>query len=94
MEQSEYQYRPMTLGEEEIMRIYKDGSYYPLDMIEKPGGLHLEGSSIRDGRSYSLQATPHYPFVEAYSDSELEELLRDTPEPGTTSAPIPDPEFS
>ena len=94
MEQSEYQYRPMTPGEEEIMRIYEDRSYYPLDMIEKPGGLHLEGSSIRDGRSYTLQATPHHPVVEAYSDSELEELLRDTPEPGTTPAPTPAPEFS
>ena len=35
MEQPEYQYRPMTPGEEEIMRIYKDGIYRPPDMIEK-----------------------------------------------------------
>ena len=77
MEQSEYQYRPK--GEEEIMRIYGDGIYCPLDMIEKPGGLHIEGYRIRDGGSCSLQAAPHHHIVEAYSDLELDELLRDTP---------------
>ena len=46
MEQPEYQYRPMTPGEEEIMRIYKDKIYGPPDMTEKPGGLYIEGYII------------------------------------------------
>ena len=48
----------MTPGKEETMRIYEDGIYRPPDMIEKPGGLHVKGSSIRDVRSCSLQAVP------------------------------------
>jgi len=52
------QYRQMTPGKEETMRIYEDGIYRPPDMIEKPGGLHVKGSSIRDVRSCSLQAVP------------------------------------
>jgi len=35
-DQLEYQYKPMTPGEEEISRIYEDGIYCPPDMIEKP----------------------------------------------------------
>ena len=77
--QSEYQYRPMAQGEEEIMRIYVDKIYGSPDMTEKPGGLHIEGYIIRDGQSCSLQAAPHHPVMEAYSDLELEGLLRDTP---------------
>ena len=36
VEQLEYQYRPMTPGEEKIMRIYEDKIYPPPDMTEKP----------------------------------------------------------
>jgi len=46
MDQSEYQYRPMTPGEEEIMRIYEDGIYRPPDMIEIPGGLQIKRSEM------------------------------------------------
>ena len=93
MVQSEYQYRPMAQGEEEIMRIYEDKIYGPPDMSKKPGGLHIEGHIIRDGRSCSLQAAAHHPVMEAYSDLELEGLLRDTPEPRYTPVPTPDLEF-
>ena len=37
-EQLEYPYRPMTPGEEEIMRIYEDWVYRSPDMIERLGG--------------------------------------------------------
>ena len=93
MVQSEYQYRPMAQGEEEIMRIYEDKIYGPPDMTEKPGGLYIEGYIIRDGQSCSLQAAPHHPVMEAYSDLELEGLLRDTPEPRYTPVPTLDLEF-
>jgi len=53
-----------------VMRIYEDGIYHPPDMIEKPGGLQIKGSGIRDGRSCSLQAALHHPAVEAaYGDA-------------------------
>ena len=61
-------------------------------MIEKPGGLHIKGSSIRVGGSCSLQTASNHFFVEAYSDLELEELLSDTPKPGTPPVPSPGPE--
>ena len=55
----------MTPGKEEIMRIY-----HPPDMIEKPGGLQIKGSGIRDGRSCSLQAALNHPALEAaYRDA-------------------------
>ena len=92
MEQLEYQYRPMTPGEEESIRIHEDVIYRPPDMIEKPGGLHIKGSSIRDGGSCTLQTASHHLVVEAFSDLELEELLRDTPEPGTPPVTSPGPE--
>ena len=73
-------YRPMTPGEEEIMRIYEDGIYLPPDMIEKPGGLQIK----RLGRSCSVQ-TAHDQLVVGKTDPDslLEELLRDSPEPDT-----------
>ena len=61
-------------------------------MNEKPGGLHIKGLSTRDGGSCFLQVAPHHPVMEVYSDLELEELLRDAPEPGTPPVPSPDPE--
>jgi len=67
MEQPENQYRPINPDEEEIMGIYDDGIYCPLDMTEKTEGLHTKGSSIRDGRSCFLQASPHHPVMKAYS---------------------------
>ena len=51
MEQPEYQYRTMTQGEKEIMRIYEEWIY----LLKKPGGLQINGSGIREGRSYQLQ---------------------------------------
>ena len=89
----EYQYRPMTPGEEEILMIYKDGIYCPPDMIEKPGGFWIKGSSMKPGESCSLQTAPQQPVVEASdSDLELEELLRDTTEPSTPPDQSPTPE--
>ena len=52
--QLEYQYRPMTPGEEEISRIYEDEIYHPPDMIEKPGDLWITRSNMRPGK------TAHY----------------------------------
>jgi len=55
VEQSEYQYRPITPGEEEIMRIYKDRIYRPQDMIEKSRDLpilRLEKLIFTDSCSY------------------------------------------
>jgi hypothetical protein len=40
---SEDQYRPMTPGKEEIMRIYEDGIYQAPDLIERTGGLWITG---------------------------------------------------
>ena len=42
LEQLEYPYRPMTPGEEEIMRIYEDKVFWPPDMIERPGGVQTQ----------------------------------------------------
>ena len=39
----EDQYRPMTPGEEEIMRIYEDGIYGAPDLVERTGGLWITG---------------------------------------------------
>ena len=54
----------MTPGEEEIMRVYEKKIYRPPDMIEKPGGLHIKGSSIRDKellRDTPIPGTPTVP---------------------------------
>jgi len=40
---SEDQYRPMTPGKEEIMRIYEDVIYQAPDLIERTGGLWITG---------------------------------------------------
>ena len=83
-EQLEYQNRPMTPGEKEIIGSYEDAIYRPPDMTEKSGSLQIKGFGFRPGRSCSLQTALHQPVVEAAdSDLELEELLRDTLEPGT-----------
>jgi len=37
------QYRPITPGEEEILRIHEDGIYRAPDMIELSGGLWITG---------------------------------------------------
>ena len=85
-EQLEYQYRPMTPGEEEISRFYEDEIYHPPDMIEKPVDLWIARFNMRPGENCSLQTSSQKPVVETSdSDSELKELLRDTPEPGTPS---------
>ena len=39
----EDQYRPMTPGEEEIMRIHEDGIYRASDLTERTGGLWITG---------------------------------------------------
>ena len=83
-EQPEDQYRPMTPGEEEIMRIYADGIYCSPDMIEKSGGFWITSSSMKPGESCSRQTALQPPIAAAsHSDSEIEERLRDTPEPST-----------
>ena len=62
----------MTPSKKEIMRIYLDGIYSPPDMNEKPGGLQIKGSGIRDGRSCSLQTALHPPVVEAAEPDDSE----------------------
>ena len=84
----------MTPGEEEIMRIHEDGIYCSPDMIEKTGGFWITSSSMRHGESCSLQTASQQPVTAASdSESELEELLRDSPEPGTppVQSPVPRP---
>ena len=91
-EQSEDQYRPMTPGEEEIMRIYTDVIYCFPDMIEKSGGFWITSSSMKPGESCSSQAALQPPIAAASeSDSELEELLGDTPETRTPPGQYPTP---
>ena len=91
-EQPEDQYRPMTPGKEEIMRIYADGIYCSPGMIEKSGGLWITSSSMKPGESCSRQAALQPPIVAASDlDSKLEELLRDTPEPSTPPVQSPPP---
>ena len=54
-QQIDDQYRPMTLGEEEILNIHEDGIYRAPEMIKLSGGLWITG----DPRvSYSLQTAP------------------------------------
>ena len=76
--QSEDQYRPMTPGEEEIMKIHTDGISCSPDMIEKSGGFWITSSSVKPKESCSRQGALQPPITAASeSDSELEELLRD-----------------
>ena len=72
---SEDQYRPMTPGEEEIMRIYEDGIYRAPDLIERTGGFWITGRI-----SPLLESTVSAPVDEIDSDPELDELLRDSPD--------------
>ena len=46
-EQPDYPVRPVTPGEEELMRIHEDGGYCPPDMIEIPGGFQIGRYRIR-----------------------------------------------
>ena len=83
----------MTPGEEEIMGIYTDGIYCSPDMIEKSGGFWITSSSMKTGESCSRQAAIQPPITAASeSDTELEELLRHTPEPSTPPVQSPTPE--
>ena len=66
---SEDQYRPMTPGEEEIMRIYEDGIYRVPDLIERTGGFWITG------RSSPLLESAVIALVDMI-DPELDELLR------------------
>ena len=72
---SEDQYRPMTPGEEEIMRIYEDGIYRAPDLIERTGGFWITGRI-----SPLLESTVIAPVDEIDSDPELDEPLRDSPD--------------
>ena len=84
---SEDQYRPMTPGEEEIMRIYEDGIYRAPDLIERTGGFWITGRI-----SPLLESAVIAPVNMIESDPELDEPLRDSPnilEPSITpSFPI------
>ena len=90
-QQIDDQYRPMTLGEEEILRIHEEGIYRTPDMIELSGGLWITG----DPRgSCSLKTAPIQDAVEMEDlDLELEELLRDFPGPGTPLIQPPAPDY-
>jgi hypothetical protein len=72
---SEDQYRPMTPGEEEIMRIYEDGIYRAPDLIERTGGFWITGRI-----SPLLESAVFAPVDMIDSDPELDELLRDSPD--------------
>ena len=72
---SEDQYRPMTPGEEEIMRIYEDGIYRASDLVERTGGLWITGRI-----SPLLEPAVFTPVDMIDSDTELDELLRDSPD--------------
>ena len=72
----EDQYRPMTPGEEEIMRIYEDGIYRAPDLVERTEGLWIMGKI-----SPLLEPTLFTPVETLDSDPELDELLRDSPDP-------------
>ena len=54
-QQIDDQYRPMTLGEEEILNIHEDGIYRAPDMIKLSGGLWITGYPRV---IYSLQTAP------------------------------------
>ena len=69
----EDQYRPMTPGEEEIMRIYEDGIYRASDLTERTGGLWITGRI-----SPLLEPTLFTPVETVDSGPELDELLRDS----------------
>ena len=69
----EDQYRPMTPGEEEIMRIYEDGIYRASDLTERTVGLWITGRI-----SPLLEPTLFTPVETVDSDPELDELLRDS----------------
>ena len=60
-EQLEHPHRPMTPGEEEILRIYEDGVYRPPDMFEIPGGFQLQRFCGRPGRPVKEAAEPDDP---------------------------------
>ena len=69
----------MTPGEEEVM-------------IEKSVGFWITSSSMKPGESCSRQIALQPPIVAASdSDAELEELLKDTPEPSTPPVQSPPP---
>ena len=72
---SEDQYRPMTPGEEEIMRIYEDGIYRTPDLVERTGGLWITGRI-----SPLLEPAVFTPVDMIDSDPELDELMRDSPD--------------
>ena len=79
-QQIDDQYRPMTLGEEEILRLYEEGIYQAQDMMQLLGGLWITGDPWK---SCSLQTAPiPIPIPDTVEmedlDSELEELLRDS----------------
>ena len=61
-EQLEYPYRPMTQGEEETVRIYKDGVCQHSDMIEGPGGFQIQRYCVRPRRPIIESSTkPNVP---------------------------------
>ena len=86
----EDQYRPMTPGEEEIMRIYEDGIYRTSDLIERTGGLWITGRISPSSGPTLFPAEETEEIVD--TDLELDELLRDSPDiwetPPAISPPI------
>ena len=70
---SQDQYRLMNPGEKKIMRIYEDGIHQTTNMIERSGGLW-----ITERIPPLLDPTIFTPVETLDSDSELDELLRDS----------------
>ena len=81
----------MTMGEEEILRLYEKGIYRAPDMIELLGGLLI---TWYPWGSCSLRTAPILDTVEMEDlDSDLEELLMDAPEPWTPPTQPTPPDY-
>ena len=79
----EDQYRPMTPGKEEIMRIYEDGIYRTSDLIERTGGLWITERISPTSEPILFPAEKIEEIVD--TDPELDELLRDSSDIWETS---------
>ena len=84
----EDQCRPITQGEEDIMRIHEDGIYRASDLTERTGGLWITGRILP-----LLEPTIFTPVEIVDSDPELEELLRDSSDIWETSPTPSSPIF-
>ena len=85
----EDQYRLMTPGEEDIMRIYEDGIYRPSDLIERTGGLWNTGRISPSFEPTLFSSEEIEEIVD--TDPELDEPLRDSSDTWETSSALSPP---